>query len=30
MGVVAFLGIAVMTILRELAFDDPGVVGYRA
>jgi 4-hydroxybenzoate polyprenyltransferase len=30
MGVIAFLGIAVMTILRELAFDDPGVVGYRA
>ena len=30
MGVVAFLGIAVMTTLRELAFDDPGVVGYRA
>ncbi len=30
MGVVAFIGIAVMTILRELALDDPGVIGYRA
>jgi hypothetical protein len=30
MGVVAALGIVVMTIIRELAFDDPGVVGYRA
>ncbi len=30
MGVVAFLGITVMTILRELALDEPGMVGYRA
>lgn len=30
MGGVALLGIAVMTILRELAIDDPGMVGYRA
>ncbi len=30
MGSVALLGIVVMTILRELALDDPGMVGYRA
>lgn len=30
MAGVAALGIAVMTVLRELAIDDPGMVGYRA
>ena len=30
MAAIAFLGIAVMTILREMAVDDPGMVGYRA